>query len=876
MAAKKPKRKIKHLISAIQSPQGLNPPNLKRLYALLHHLSTLDSPISGSFPHRKFKKCGFNFKLKDIQCLSDILFKQLEARFHGFFSALHEHNVSAADNRKCFLIGELTLLLRCCLVLLVLIEYDHLLLVEKGLAILSILSRLISIELSGGNGKSRITFKKLVSRQCVSDDCTTSITEEFVASLCLWEPSDPRYAFLRAVLEVFADELLVHQSLRQYFVIVDSAPSRSERLFACPSGHGNIGSVLEVICAHFVVSLSDEQAFENFLNGRFWCHGEDSRFPEMGLPAALSLLLNPIMLSAPKLFQAYLILMVSEAIGICMPQPNMMLDLKLMDCYTEAFETSIFLYTRHMSSLHVDDDLLGDNGSFITSGLHGSNSKLNFESLLQPATRDKLHHLISKSYDAWDSYLSNMSSKTNSELMAASIAFMKENLCIVDESYKDEVLSILSCIILRCPSDDIGDTLLLKKGKTSSQDIYLLASILKLMSSSMLQAIWYGRHLRFLGCQDVSSCKGCNVIVDILGCFEHFSINLPTQKFLCEMLQSHPARHKKTKWMFFHFSGLLSLSYSSGLDFLVKDCLFALLVVLNLFIIEEGDLTAVGSVFGSRLEFISSKSTDKFGEVMAVSKSGQIVSSKTRKIQEMCLRTRSIVCSNDRKQHNQVGTSEHASIMNEVDSAVSTEDAKETCNGEIFLKCVLGKYAKSDDMDDLSDFIECEQGKNYSGWLRDRQRFRIWKYKKTIIRRWKKKKMSWNHLKGLVISNSAKTEIISNSTETVGIVSKDLKILFKFESDQIPNCLKQISKVARSNEFFDALVTLTQALTGGILHGYRTNVGIHHDFSANGNAGPSFLHKIFDKLPYPPGSGFVSIVVGSFARNLVVGFHEVV
>ncbi|CAK7337890.1 unnamed protein product [Dovyalis caffra] len=64
MTAKKPKRKIKHLISAIQSPQGLNPPNLKRLYALLHHLSTLDSLISGSFSHRKFKKCGFNFKLK--------------------------------------------------------------------------------------------------------------------------------------------------------------------------------------------------------------------------------------------------------------------------------------------------------------------------------------------------------------------------------------------------------------------------------------------------------------------------------------------------------------------------------------------------------------------------------------------------------------------------------------------------------------------------------------------------------------------------------------------------------------------------------------------------------------------------------------------
>ncbi|KAJ7001012.1 hypothetical protein NC653_011451 [Populus alba x Populus x berolinensis] len=751
MVAKKSKGMFQHLISAIQSPQGLNPPGLKRLYALLHHLSTLKTPISSSFPDTKLEKCRLNFELEDINCLSDILFKQLEDRFHGFFSALHEHNVSAADNGKCFLIEELTLLLRCCLVMLVLIEHDQPLVIEKGLGILSMLSRLVATELSGQNGKSSITFKKLTSRQSVIDDCTTSITEEFVASLCLWKPSDPRYAFLCAVLEVFADELLVRQTLRQNFVMIDSAPSRSERLFVCPSGHGNIGSVLEVICAHFVVSLSDEQAFENFLNRLFWCHGEDFRIPEMSLPAALSLLLNPIMLSAPKLFQAYLILMVCEAIGICMPQPNTMLDPKLMDCYTEAFERSIFLYTRHMSSLHVDD-FLGDNGSFIRSGLHGSSSKLNFESFLHPATRDKLHHLISKSYDAWNSYLSSMSSRTNSELVAASIAFMKESLCIVDESFKDEVLSILSCIILRYPSNDIGDTLLYKKEETSSQDIYLLASILKLMSSSLLQAIWYVKHRRSSVClkslEDVSSCMGYDVIVDILGCFEHFSISLPIQTFLCETLQSHPARHKKSKWMFFHFSGLLSFSYASGLDFLVKDCLFALMVVLNMFIIEEGDLAAVDSLVGSSLESFSSKSSDKSEGVMAISKSSQIVSSKIQKIQEMYLRTRSTICSSDRKQHNQAGTSEYGSIMNELDSVASMEDAKETCNGEIFLKCVLGKDAKSKVIDDLSDFIECEQGKNYSGWLRDRQRFRIWKYKKTTIQRWKRKKMCWNHLKG--------------------------------------------------------------------------------------------------------------------------------
>ncbi|CAK7339730.1 unnamed protein product [Dovyalis caffra] len=117
-------------------------------------------------------------------------------------------------------------------------------------------------------------------------------------------------------------------------------------------------------------------------------------------------------------------------------------------------------------------------------------------------------------------------------------------------------------------------------------------------------------------------------------------------------------------------------------------------------------------------------------------------------------------------------------------------------------------------------------------------------------------------------------EVISDSAETIGFFSKDLKDFVQSESDQIPNSLKQISKVTRSNEFSDALVTLTQALTMGILRGYQSNARIHHDAGANGNGSPSFLDKVFDKLASPAGCGFVSVVVGSFARNLVMGFYE--
>ncbi|WMV16994.1 hypothetical protein MTR67_010379 [Solanum verrucosum] len=90
-------------------------------------------------------------------------------------------------------------------------------------------------------------------------------------------------------------------------------------------------------------------------------------------------------------------------------------------------------------------------------------------------------------------------------------------------------------------------------------------------------------------------------------------------------------------------------------------------------------------------------------------------------------------------------------------------------------------------------------------------------------------------------------EMVADSADVIGIVSKDLKEFISSNSDQIPRSLKQISKITKSDEFSQSIVKVTSALTVGVVRGYQQETAEN-------------------------GSGFASVIVGSFARNLVLAY----
>ncbi|KAJ3674413.1 hypothetical protein LUZ60_005029 [Juncus effusus] len=107
------------------------------------------------------------------------------------------------------------------------------------------------------------------------------------------------------------------------------------------------------------------------------------------------------------------------------------------------------------------------------------------------------------------------------------------------------------------------------------------------------------------------------------------------------------------------------------------------------------------------------------------------------------------------------------------------------------------------------------------------------------------------------------------SADSAALVSHDLNRYLRF-GGEIPLSLRQLAQLASSGEVSASLSRVSQAVTLGVLLGHRRAKPPSNNVQNN----QGLVDRILDKLISNDGSQFASSVVGSFARNLILGFYE--
>ncbi|KAL8158837.1 LOW QUALITY PROTEIN: hypothetical protein V2J09_000374 [Rumex salicifolius] len=665
--------------------------------------------------------------LEDVICISKILFEELSKRLQvplDSSSANLSRGGEILQSESDAVEEETIMLLRCCIASLNFLQNDQSVLLGRCEFLRRILCMLCSCQKNDS-----------------SEGCQTS------------SPLKPDVHFVCRILEVFMDELTTNKALKKYIKFLDELITNKAlrkyiqiSAFSSPARE-NMCSCLDfgyVLSAHFLQSYSGAQAFRGSIENLIWSCKENRAIPEVSLTAAISLLINPALASPPAFLHAHLISLISDAIGRGAVYDRTGFNLRFISCHMPAFEKSVSLYRRQLSKL-VQNLFSENDDSVIKSAIRGVGFERPFESYLCPTLNGKLNSLI-KNIDCSSCM---MISQTSSNMVAILQNYVKENLHLLDESCRRTVSLFLSFLVEKAISaDESKDALLHINGSVCPEDICLLASILKLMSCSLLQTVLYMSSIRNSVHHKTSSAgsfpvREYELLACVIDSFGQYRIQLPVQKLLHNKLEAQFSTVNGTKMMFVHFTGFLSICLAGGIEILAKGCLYLMLNVINLLFLEEGSLNFLNQLVSSGMESLFAQhppanmsvfstttvGVDSSGDMQEEhtnKRSSVILASKFKKVKMSCERIGSAPGSQD-------------------EEAGSISGEEEACNGVAFLKCLSKNSGASDPCleEELVSFIKCKEGKDYSAWLKNRARYRTRKLQKAEDQAWEMKKTTW-------------------------------------------------------------------------------------------------------------------------------------
>ncbi|ONK61659.1 uncharacterized protein A4U43_C08F32250 [Asparagus officinalis] len=702
------KKKLKLGDSAFSNVKVSTVPPLKNLHDLLVKVSPFE--FLNQDGHGVGKPM---ISFADIIDLSNLVFEELHKQSEQLLSgtsnisrvaALDENGRLTSDSKLSQ--DDFLLLLRCSMILMRFLELDLMLVLERCRILVAVLGKLCPIF-------SPLQFTN--ESACHVD----AITPEGGISS----------SFSSSILEVFLDELLMHDELLKHFIMTTCASATAKKLFLSHC-YGDIQAIMELVSSHFLLSVQSESTFDSFIMSLSWSYDVDNHVPIIGLASVLVLMGYPVISSAPVLLQAHLILLASRCIGIHVPADTKNLDTLDMNLYILAFELSIKLYLGFMPFPNFFDNTRDESESsvYIKGQL--------FCSFIQPSTNSKLKQQIDMFIDFWNLPLHQLYSESKVDMLSKAISYIKGNQDFIDEMFRDEACTILTCVVESIlPGESEWSH---EGGEMIQQEICYIAAALKLMSSSALQIVWFLKQNGYAGAMDNTSkenlhCKEYDFISRIIRCFGNCGVDPHIEKILSFLVEITTGAGKESMKMFLHLASLLSYSFSKKIDFLWKGCIFMLIPLMNLIILEEGNLDAFRPLICNK------KGPTSQAEILKDSshKSSSIaIASKLKKVRDQIKHLR--------HENNRLGSGEITEMADPMyESNASKElktdgvqkhatlnDEANTCTGEIFLECLTPYHKNNSNVEDLVDFIECKNGKDYSSWLENRARFRKWKYKR--------------------------------------------------------------------------------------------------------------------------------------------------
>ncbi|CAO2204136.1 unnamed protein product [Urochloa humidicola] len=494
---------------------------------------------------------------------------------------------------------------------------------------------------------------------------------DFLSAILSRDPSPSILSYL----EVFAESLVFGDRLRSCLAMADYAAPEGSTIFtkAMPC-QGDYHLVLELLCHHFISSFEDEGGFEVFWSALSWSGIESRVTPGISFHGTLVLIRRTSWFSLPAVVEAHLLLLASR----CISDQDLDLDLHLL-------EHAMNLYVRYLPALHVFKRTGGVKTPWNCLG-----KEMPLSCCIKDATNQKLRSQI-------NGLLSFCQLHSDDDLPTDEgdiDRLIEENQHILHEKLRQEYSMVLKDLLLKILFRAKQKEVL--ESDTSVLDgIICLAAVLRVMSSSLLQILHCSS--RMASASDKENVNyatlGYNLIYESIRLLGQHEANELQRYDLLDIIGMPVDRESAPMLMLAHFATLSLCCVRKRLGFLWKGCIVMVIMSMNLIAEEEGP----GTFQPSSKERAIICYTEERG-VLEVSP----------RIKAMALQYETI----------------HETIKRRVDGDGSRLSVRKS-DGQAYLECLPG-YSR-EGWDDMMDFVECEEGKDYSYTLK--QHRKSWKFR---------------------------------------------------------------------------------------------------------------------------------------------------